>query len=115
MEVVVRALFSVGGRDTARAGTFDLGFVLAPRLNAAGRLEDMSLGIECLVTDEPGAALNMARRLDELNRDRRTIEAGMQAQADALLAGVDVGERFTICLFDPRWHQGVIGILAGRL
>ena len=111
----IRALFAVAGRDPARAATFELGFLIAPRLNAAGRLDDMSLGIECLTTDDPGQALNMARRLDELNRERRTIEADMQAQADGLVAGIDVGEQFAVCLFDPRWHQGVIGILAGRL
>jgi single-stranded-DNA-specific exonuclease len=111
----IQALFAVSARDPARAGTFDLGFLIAPRLNAAGRLDDMSLGIECLATDDYGHALNMARRLDELNRERRAIEAGMQAQAESLLGGIEVGERFGICLFDPRWHQGVIGILAGRL
>lgn len=115
MQAGLKALFAVSGRDPARAGTFDLGFALGPRLNAAGRLEDMSIGVECLITDEPGTALNLARRLDELNRDRRIIEAGMQAQADALIAKVEVGDRFAICLFDPGWHQGVIGILAGRL
>ncbi len=115
MHAGIKALFAVSGRDPARAGTYDLGFMLGPRLNAAGRLEDMSLGIECLVTDDPGAALNMARRLDELNRSRRSIERDMQAQADAALAEIDAGDRFALCLFDPRWHQGVIGILASRL
>jgi len=115
MQAGLKALFAVSGRDPTRAGTFDLGFALGPRLNAAGRLEDMSIGVECLITDEPGTALNLARRLDELNRDRRIIEAGLQAQADALIAKVEVGDRFAICLFDPGWHQGVIGILAGRL
>ena len=115
MQPGVRALFAVAARDPARAATFDLGFLVAPRLNAAGRLDDMSLGIECLATEDFGQALNMARRLDELNRERRTIEAEMQGQADGLVAGIDVGDRFAVCLFDPRWHQGVIGILAGRL
>jgi single-stranded-DNA-specific exonuclease len=111
----LRALFAVSGRDPARAGTFDLGFVVAPRLNAAGRLEDMSLGIECLVTEDAARALTLARRLDELNRERRAIEAAMQQQADALLGDGPVSEACGVSLFDPRWHQGVIGILAGRL
>jgi single-stranded-DNA-specific exonuclease len=111
----VRALLAVAGREPARASTFDLGFLIAPRLNAAGRLDDMSLGIECLLTDDHGQALNLARRLDELNTERRSIEAGMQAQADTLLEDIDVGDRFSLSLFDPRWHAGVIGILASRL
>ncbi len=115
MQPGLRALFAVSGRDPSRASTFDLGFLVAPRLNAAGRLDDMSIGIECLVTDDEGQALNLARRLDELNRERREIEAGMQAQAEEWLAGIEAGERYALCLFDPRWHQGVIGILAGRL
>jgi len=115
MQPGVKALFAASGRDPARAGTFDLAFMLGPRLNAAGRLEDMSLGIECLVTEDAGQALNMARRLDELNRERRALEAGMQAQADELLGGVDVGGQFAICLFDPAWHPGVVGLLASRL
>ncbi|MBI4291179.1 MAG: single-stranded-DNA-specific exonuclease RecJ [Betaproteobacteria bacterium] len=111
----VRALLAVAGRDPARATSFDLGFMAGPRLNAAGRLEDMSVGIECLVSDDYGKALNLARRLDDLNRERRSIEADMQVQADALLETIDVRDSCTIALFDPAWHQGVIGILAGRL
>jgi len=115
MQEGVRALFAVCGRDPSRAGSFDLGFLLGPRLNAAGRLADMSLGIELLVTAERGRALDIARALDDLNRDRRAIEADMQAQADALLAGLAVGETSSISLYDPSWHQGVVGILAGRV
>jgi single-stranded-DNA-specific exonuclease len=115
MQPGIRALFAVSGREASRASTFDLGFLLAPRLNAAGRLEDMSIGIECLTTADFGQALNLARRLDELNKERRAIEAGMQAQAESLLATVRVGEQFAVSLFDPKWHQGVVGILAGRL
>jgi single-stranded-DNA-specific exonuclease len=111
----VKALFQVAGRDPAKAGTFELGFLLAPRLNAAGRLDDMRLGIECLVSDDAGAALEMARRLDELNRERREIEAGMQQQALAALEGVEAGDGYTLALYRPDWHQGVVGILAGRL
>ena len=115
MQEGVRALFAVAGRDPSRASTFDLGFLLAPRLNAAGRLSDMSLGIECLVTEDRGRALDIARQLDELNQERRAIEADMRLQADELLAKLDIGESSSISLYDPSWHQGVIGILAGRV
>jgi len=115
MQEGVRALFAVCGRDPSRAGSFDLGFLVGPRLNAAGRLADMSLGIELLVTADRGRALDIARALDDLNRDRRAIEADMQSQADALLAGLSVGESSSISLYDPSWHQGVVGILAGRV
>jgi len=111
----VRALFAVAGRDLSRASGFDLGFLVGPRLNAAGRLSDMSLGIECLVTEDRGRALDIARQLDDLNRERRSIEADMQAQAEDLMAKVSVGESSSISLFDPSWHQGVVGILAGRV
>jgi len=86
MQEGVRALFAVAGRDPSRASGFDLGFLLGPRLNAAGRLSDMSLGIECLTTDDRGRALEIAQRLDDLNPARRTIEADMQAQAEGLMA-----------------------------
>ena len=115
LNVGLKALFAVAGRVFDRASTFDLGFAIAPRLNAAGRLDDMSLGIECLATDDEATALNIARRLDELNRARRGIEAGMKEQADALIEAVDIGERYSISLYDPAWHQGVVGIVAGRL
>jgi len=84
MQSGLRALFRVAGREAERAGTFDLGFALGPRLNAAGRLADMSLGIECLITDDLGRALNIAQQLDQLNRERRGIEADMQEQALAI-------------------------------
>src|ERR1700704_6464806 len=92
MQEGVRALFAVAGRDPSRSSGFDLGFLLGPRLIAAGRLSDMSLGIEGLTTDDRGRALEIARQLDDLNRARRTIEADMQAQADELMAQVSVGE-----------------------
>ncbi|HNO64521.1 MAG TPA: single-stranded-DNA-specific exonuclease RecJ, partial [Thauera aminoaromatica] len=111
----IRALFGLAGRDPARASTMDLGFMIGPRLNAAGRLSDMSLGIECLITDDPGRAMNIAQELDKLNRERRSIEAGMQEEALARLAGFDAGNRATVALFEPDWHQGVIGIVAGRI
>ena len=115
MQEGVRALFAVAGREPMRAGSFDLGFLLGPRLNAAGRLSDMSLGIECLLTEDRGRALEIARQLDDLNRERRAIEAEMQAQAEDLLAKVTVGDSCSISLYDPAWHQGVVGILAGRV
>ena len=110
------ALFAACGRDPATATAFDLGFVLGPRLNAAGRLADMGLGIECLTTDDPGRALAIAQQLDALNRERREIEAGMQAQALELLDTLgDAGDAPGVALFDPAWHEGVVGILAARL
>jgi len=115
MQAGVRALFAVAGRETGRAATFDLGFALGPRLNAAGRLADMALGIECLTTDDPSRAMNIAQQLDAINRERRTIEAGMRDDAELLLASLDPGNRASLTLFDPAWHQGVIGILAGRV
>ncbi len=115
MQAGIAALFSIAGRETSRAATFDLGFALGPRLNAAGRLADMSLGIECLSTDDPGRALNIAQQLDAINRERRVIEADMREDAELLLASLDPGMRASLTLFDPGWHQGVIGILAGRV
>jgi len=115
----LRALIEVSQRQQNRLTAGDLAFALAPRLNAAGRLEDMSLGIECLLCDDYSQALTMAQRLDELNRERRAIASEMQMQAlDALktmrLDGNDALP-YGLCLFDPAWHQGVIGILAARI
>jgi single-stranded-DNA-specific exonuclease len=115
MQAGIAALLAIAGREPARAATFDLGFAIGPRLNAAGRLADMSLGIECLVTDDPARALNIAQQLDAINRERRAIEADMRDDAELLLATVDAGDRASLTLFDPGWHQGVIGILAGRI
>lgn len=111
----LRALFRCAGRDPETASTFDLGFALGPRLNAAGRLADMSLGIECLITDDPSRALNIAQQLDALNRERRSIEADMREAADLRLEEFKTDSRCSVSLFDPGWHQGVIGILAGRI
>ncbi len=112
----VRALFTVAGRDIARATAFDLGFVAGPRLNAAGRLADMSLGIKCLLADDEAEALDCARRLDALNRERRDVEAGMQDEALADLADITADDdRYTVCLYRESWHQGVVGIVASRL
>jgi single-stranded-DNA-specific exonuclease len=111
----ITALLQLSGRDPARAGAYDLGFVAGPRLNAAGRLQDMSIGIECLLAADPEQARELARRLDDLNRDRRSIQADMQETALTQLESIDPGEAFGLSLFDPTWHQGVIGILAARL
>ncbi|MBK9520809.1 MAG: single-stranded-DNA-specific exonuclease RecJ [Rhodocyclaceae bacterium] len=115
MQAGIAALFQITGREPRRAATFDLGFTLGPRLNAAGRLADMSLGIEALITDDMSRALNIAQELDTKNRERRSIEAGMKDDAELLLDAIDVGNRASLTLFDPTWHQGVIGILAGRV
>ncbi|BCQ23699.1 single-stranded-DNA-specific exonuclease RecJ [Caballeronia sp. NK8] len=115
MQPGIAALFRAAGRDARAASGFDLGFALGPRLNAAGRLSDMSLGIECLTTDDVGRAWELAQQLDSMNRERREIEAGMQQQALAELQTIDPGERATLTLYDASWHQGVIGIVAGRL
>lgn len=111
----IRALYQVAAREPQRASTWDLGFMLGPRLNAAGRLTDMSLGIALLTTDDEDHAAELAHQLDALNRERREIEAGMHETALAALDDITVDERFALSLFNPAWHQGVIGILASRL
>ncbi|MFL9954276.1 MULTISPECIES: single-stranded-DNA-specific exonuclease RecJ [Paraburkholderia] len=115
MQPGIAALFRAAARDARSASGFDLGFALGPRLNAAGRLSDMSLGIECLTTDDIGRAWDLAQQLDTMNRERREIEAGMQQQALEDLSAIDPEGATTITLFNPSWHQGVIGIVAGRL
>jgi single-stranded-DNA-specific exonuclease len=115
LQAGLNALFRVTGRNTDTASTFDLGFTLGPRLNAAGRLADMSLGIECLSSDDVARTLNIAQELDAINRERRSIEADMQDAAALILADIDAGSRASLTLFDPEWHQGVIGIVAGRV
>ncbi|MBB1520045.1 single-stranded-DNA-specific exonuclease RecJ [Aquipseudomonas guryensis] len=112
----LRAVLEVAGRQHGRITSTDLGFILGPRLNAAGRLDDMSLGIECLLCDDEALARDMAQQLDELNKDRKSIEQGMQREALAQLKDLPVESLpFGLCLFEPDWHQGVIGILASRL
>ncbi|MDD3484927.1 DHHA1 domain-containing protein, partial [Azovibrio restrictus] len=112
----LQALLRAAGREPRRLTAFDLGFVLGPRLNAAGRLSDMSIGIESLLTDDPGLALAYAQKLDGLNRERREIEAEMQDQALALLERVEMDNAPPgMALFEPDWHQGVVGILASRI
>jgi single-stranded-DNA-specific exonuclease len=111
----VAALFRVAGRQARTASPFDLGFAVGPRLNAAGRLDDMSLGIECLVTDDEGRAWAIAQQLNEINLKRREIEAGMQDTALLHLDEFQPADSSTISVFDEGWHQGVIGIVASRL
>jgi single-stranded-DNA-specific exonuclease len=112
----LRAILEVAGRDHRRITSTDLGFILGPRLNAAGRLDDMALGIECLLCEDPDLARDMAVQLDELNQDRKAIEQGMQREALAQLKDLPLDDMpFGLCLFEPDWHQGVIGILASRL
>lgn len=114
----ILALLEVAGRDHAHISSTDLGFVVGPRLNAAGRLDDMSVGIACLLADNPDEARRLARELDTFNRERRTIERDMKSQAQDLLASMSLeieGLPWGLALFDPDWHQGVIGILAARI
>ncbi len=114
----IRALLELAGRDPESLRAADLGFALGPRLNAAGRLDDMSLGIACLLTDDEGQAFELATELDQLNRQRRSIESGMKEQAESALQTLGLSEEGVphgICLFDESWHQGVIGILASRI
>jgi len=116
MQPGIAALFKAAGRDPKRATAFDLGFLLGPRLNAAGRLADMRLGVECLLTDDPARALTIAQQLDAFNRERREIEADMQEQALAILSDVKFDDTVAgIAIFDPSWHEGVVGILASRI
>ena len=110
----LRALIEVSGRAASTLSARDLGFAIGPRLNAAGRLEDMSTGIQCLLADDDRSARALAERLDEFNRERRDIEAGMVDEATGLLDG-EVGEDVAICVYQQNWHQGVIGIVAGRM
>jgi len=114
----IAALFTVAGRDIGRASASDLGFVAGPRLNAAGRLADMSVGIRCLLADAREEAEPLARELDRLNRERRDIETTMHVEALAELerkAAPEDAAAFTLCVHRPDWHQGVVGIVASRL
>ncbi|MBU3606290.1 single-stranded-DNA-specific exonuclease RecJ [Polynucleobacter sp. MWH-Creno-3A4] len=115
----IQALFQAAGRDPRKANAFDLGFAIGPRLNAAGRLADMTLGIRLLLTDNAEEAMTLAQELDRINRERRVIETGMQEAALAHLAedqlAGTIAQRTSICLWNPEWHQGVVGIVASRL
>ena len=112
------ALFRAAGREASRATTFDFGFALGPRINAAGRLSDMTLGIECLLTNDPTRADELARQLDAINRERRVIEGDMREMAMEMAESLfEEGETPppAICVFDPDFHEGVVGIVASRL
>ena len=114
----IASLFRAAGRSAPVATTFDFGFALGPRINAAGRLADMTLGIECLLTDDPARADELAQMLDGINRERREIEAGMREQAQlAADAMIDDDEEPppAIAIFDPEFHEGVVGIVASRI
>jgi len=117
MQPGVAALFAAAGRDPRRASGFDFGFALGPRINAAGRLADMTLGIECLLTDDGARAGELAHTLDAINRERREVEAGMREQAEATLEGLmPQGEPpAALAIFGEHFHEGVVGIVASRL
>ena len=115
----IRALIESAGRRLDQMSAADLGFAVAPRLNAAGRLTDMSVGIACLLEEDPGRAAALAAQLTQLNDERREIEQRMQGEAIGLAAAVRFdeagGEALGVCLFDESWHQGVVGLVAGRI
>jgi single-stranded-DNA-specific exonuclease len=117
----IRALLEIAQRERAELTASDLGFAIAPRLNAAGRLDDMAIGIRCLLADGEAQARALAARLDQLNTERRVIEARMQTDALAAvrhlgpLAAESARQRWGVCLYEPRWHQGVVGLLASRV
>lgn len=114
----IQAIIEVAGKEKSRLVASDLGFVVGPRLNAAGRLDDMSLGIECLITDDPARARQIAVQLDSLNRERREIEGSMQQEAVKALEGLNLEAStlpYGLVLYQADYHQGVIGILAGRI
>jgi single-stranded-DNA-specific exonuclease len=115
----ITALLQIAGRNQARASASDLGFAVGPRLNAAGRLDDMSVGIECLLAESAEAAFKFATELDQMNRQRRQIEDEMKNQASKILKSWSLGEDQDLpaglCLYDESWHQGVVGILASRI
>lgn len=116
----IRALLDIAGRRSVDLTATDLAFAVAPRLNAAGRMDDMTIGIQCLLCDDPGAAQMLAARLDQLNQERRATEARMQTEALAAVSclrdpGPRLVQRSGVCLFDEGWHQGVVGLVASRV
>ncbi|WP_455211576.1 single-stranded-DNA-specific exonuclease RecJ [Kaarinaea lacus] len=115
----IKAIIHVAGRQTQRLVAADLAFAVGPRINAAGRIEDMAIGIECLLCDDPEKALQMAATLDDLNRERKDIEADMKDQALQIINRMQLDENselpLGLSLYDPSWHQGVIGIVASRI
>lgn len=115
MSAGIAALLTVAGREFNKASSFDMGFAVGPRLNAAGRLDDMSLGIRCLTTDDANEARNIAVELDDMNKERKAIEQQMREDAEVNLSALDVDVQFSVCVMHEEFHQGVIGIVAGRL
>ncbi|EZP48323.1 MULTISPECIES: single-stranded-DNA-specific exonuclease RecJ [Delftia] len=118
MQPGLLALFEAAGRKAFAATTFDFGFALGPRINAAGRLSDMTIGIECLTTDDAGRAANLAQMLDAINRERRELEGGMREQALLMAEGLcedGMTPPAAISVFDPDFHEGVVGIVASRI
>src|SRR6185369_15188157 len=114
----LRALAELAGRDLSKLTASDIGFAIAPRLNAAGRLEDMALGIECLLTDDPKRARDLAEILDGINAERRGLQQQMVDEAEALVNALPFDESGlppALALFDPGWHPGVVGLVASRL
>lgn len=111
----IRALLELGSRQIGRIVAADFGFIAGPRLNAAGRLDDMTIGIRCLLEPRASIALQYATQLDQFNRERKQIENEMKAQALAELDVSDIGDRFGLCFYDDAWHQGVVGIVASRI
>lgn len=116
----VQALLDIAGREAHNLSTVDIGYALGPRINAAGRIDDMTRGVETLMADTPKDAQRMAKELDQLNQQRRSIERSMRDEAEKQLAAMSLGEAVeddahTVVLLDETWHQGVIGILAGRI
>jgi len=117
MQAGIAAIYQAAGRDPAKASSQDFGFTLGPRVNAAGRLADMGLGIECLITDDPTRAQALAIQLDSINRERRELESGMRDQAEASLESLmpEGAAPAAVCIYEPEFHEGVVGIVASRL
>jgi single-stranded-DNA-specific exonuclease len=111
----VAALFEVSGRDIRNAVAADLGYAIAPRINAAGRLEDMTIGVECLLADDPAHARELAGTLHDINAQRRVLQTSMVDDALATLDGIDAGDAFGISLFDATWHPGIVGLVAAKV
>lgn len=114
----MRALFAVAARSLQAATTYDLGYSIGPRINAAGRLEDMRIGIECLLSEDPNHALELAAQLDAINAERRALQADMQQDAEHLLSRLALDSEHLpagLCVHDPHWHPGVVGLVASRL
>jgi single-stranded-DNA-specific exonuclease len=115
----IHALLRIAGKDYSRMVASDMGFAVGPRLNAAGRLDDISRGIQCLLTDDPAQALALAQELEQLNQDRKAIEQGMQQEALKIVDSLPLDDENTLpaalCLYQADWHQGVVGLLASRI